>query len=205
MTETTIRPARPTVTRQEWAAQITVLREAIGQEPEAHARLVALCGGEDVLNALFDPRGVGIGRFAALMGLPTTTVRHLLREGLLHPVQVNGKFSFFLPNVIELRGVQQWQALGLTLEETRDFLEAQALVGMVLPQGGGLVTVSQTDACPTPAQMDDLRATALARIREANARLAAKHAALTRQLEQARALEDAVAALKIGGAATPTP
>lgn len=155
-----------------------------------------------MLEALFDPRGVGIGRLAALMGLPTSTVRHLLREGLLHPMRVDGKFSFFLPNVIELRGVQQWQALGLTLEETRDFLGAQALVGMVLPQEGGLVTVSQANACPTPAQMDELRTTALARIREANARLAAKHAAQTRQLEQARALEDAVAALKIGGAAT---
>lgn len=205
MTETTARPARPTVTRQEWATQIDSLREAIRREPEAHARLVALCGGADVLEALFDPRGVGIGRFAALMGLPTTTVRHLLRERLLHPVQVNGKFSFFLPNVIELRGVQQWQALGLTLEETRDFLQAQALVGMVLPQEGGLVTVSQANACPTPAQMDELRTTALARIRDANARLAARHAALTRQLEQARALEDAVAALKIGSPDVPSP
>ncbi|WP_221089386.1 helix-turn-helix domain-containing protein [Deinococcus aquaedulcis] len=170
------------------------LREAlVGTMPaEQREQLVVMCGGPDVFEALFDLRGVGIGRFAALMGLPTTTVRHLLREDLLHPLRVNGKFRFLLPNVAELRGVQQWQALGLTLEEVRAFLQGQRLIGLAA-QGGLTMTVHHQADPPDPEAFTQLKATVLARVQAAIAGLEEKHATLGRQLEQARALAAALA------------
>ncbi|MBZ9712459.1 MerR family transcriptional regulator [Deinococcus multiflagellatus] len=178
----------------EFRAGVQGLREAlIGTMPaEQRKQLVVMCGGPDVFEALFDPRGVGIGRFAALMGQPTTTVRHLLREDLLHPMRVNGKFRFLLPNVAELRGVQQWQALGLTLEEVRAFLQGQQLLGMAA-QGELTITLHRVEEHPDPEQLAQLKATVLARVQAAIAGLEAKQATLTRQLEQARALAAALA------------
>ncbi|WP_146160677.1 MerR family transcriptional regulator [Deinococcus arcticus] len=159
---------------------------------EQREQLAVMCGGPEVFEALFDLRGVGIGRFAALMGLPATTVRHLLREDLLHPMRVNGKFRFLLPNVAELRGVQQWQALGLTLEEVRAFLQGQQLLGLA-SQGGLTVTLHRTEEHPDAEQLAQLKATVLTRVQAAIAGLEQKQATLTRQLEQARALAAALA------------
>ncbi|MHA0041987.1 MerR family transcriptional regulator [Deinococcus sp. PEB2-63] len=162
-------------------------RELMTSMPEAQrADVVTICGGPEVLDALFEERGVGIGRFATLMGLPATTVRHLLREDLLHPIRVNGKFRFLLHNVIELRGVQQWQAVGLTLEDTRAFLDAQGLLGLVA-QGGTMFSVQC--AAPDPASLPALKADVLARLGGAVRSLEDRHAALGAQLERARALE----------------
>lgn len=180
------------LSRAELADSVGTVRDAISGQPEARAMLAAVCGGEETLEALFDPRGVGIGRFSTLLGVPATTLRHLIREELLHPIRVNGKFCFLLHNVNELRGVQQWQSLGLTLEETRAFVGAQELTGLLLPQLGGLMTVSRAPGCPTPERVQELRETALERIRKANARREEKLLVLTRQLEQAQALELAV-------------
>lgn len=68
----------------------------------------------------------------------------------------------------------------------------QELTGLLLPQPGGLMTVSRAPNCPTPERVPELRETALERIRRTNARLEEKLMVLTRQLEQARALELAV-------------
>ncbi|GGR98295.1 MerR family transcriptional regulator [Deinococcus sedimenti] len=153
---------------------------------EQRADVATMCGGPEVLDALFEERGVGIGRFAALMGLPATTVRHLLREDLLHPMRVNGKFRFLLHNVIELRGVQQWQAVGLTLEDARAFLDAQGLLGLVA-QGGTMFSVQRE--APAPEALPALKADVLARLGGAIRSLEDRHVALGQQLERARALE----------------
>ncbi|MFN4251514.1 MerR family transcriptional regulator [Deinococcus sp.] len=153
-------------TEAEFRRSVRQFRDVLGALPETpRADVVTMCGGPEVLEALFEERGVGIGRFAALMGLPATTVRHLLREELLHHVRVNGKFRFLLHNVIELRGVQQWQGLGLTLEDTRAFLDAQGLMGLVA-QGGTIRSLEERHAA-LGAQLE--RARALERLVQENA------------------------------------
>lgn len=175
------------LTEAAFRQSVRQFREVMTSMPEAQrADVATMCGGPEVLDALFEERGVGIGRFAALMGLPATTVRHLLREDLLHPMRVNGKFRFLLHNVIELRGVQQWQAVGLTLEDTRAFLDAQGLLGLVA-QGGTMFSVQRE--APDPASLPALKADVLARLGGAVRSLEDRHAALGAQLERARALE----------------
>ncbi|WP_119673834.1 MerR family transcriptional regulator [Deinococcus sp. RM] len=175
------------LTEAAFRQSVRQFRELMTSMPEAQrADVATMCGGPEVLDALFEERGVGIGRFAELMGLPATTVRHLLREDLLHPMRVNGKFRFLLHNVIELRGVQQWQAVGLTLEDTRAFLDAQGLLGLVA-QGGTMFSVQRE--APDPAALPALKADVLARLGGAVRSLEDRHAALGAQLARARALE----------------
>lgn len=190
-----------TFTPQEFSQCLAGLRESFNSTTEVRQGVVSVCGGEDVLEAMLSPQALGIGRFAALMDLPVSTVRHFIREDLLHPWTVNGKFKFMLHNVIELRGIRQWQSLGLTLEETRAFLEGQQVAGMLVQDdSGGMATVTAGTEKPSLEKMQALKATTLARIREANARLAEKHAALGRQLETARVLEQSLAELKLADA-----
>ncbi|GGL10195.1 MerR family transcriptional regulator [Deinococcus radiotolerans] len=184
------------VSAAEFRQGVRQVRDVISALPkERRADLVTMCGGAEVFGALFEERGVGIGQFAALMGLPVTTVRHLLREGLLHPTRVNGRFRFLLHNVIELRGVQQWQGLGLTLEDTRAFLDAQGLLGLVA-QGGTMFSVQREP--PGPAALAALKVDVLARLGGAVRSLEARHAALGAQLERARALERLVQENRFG-------
>lgn len=138
-----------TFTPQEFSQCLAGLRESFNSTTEVRQGVVSVCGGEDVLEAMLSPQGLGIGRFAALMDLPVSTVRHFIREDLLHPWTVNGKFKFMLHNVIELRGIRQWQSLGLTLEETRAFLEGQQVAGMLVQDdSGGMATVTAgTEKC----------------------------------------------------------
>lgn len=191
------------LTEAAFRQSVRQFRELMTSMPEAQrADVATMCGGPEVLDALFEERGVGIGRFAALMGLPATTVRHLLREDLLHPMRVNGKFRFLLHNVIELRGVQQWQAVGLTLEDTRAFLDAQGLLGLVA-QGGTMFSVQRE--APDPASLPALKADVLARLGGAIRSLEDRHAALGAQLERARALERMVQENAFGQSGSATP
>ncbi len=191
------------LTEAAFRQSVRQFREVMTSMPEAQrADVATMCGGPEVLDALFEERGVGIGRFAALMGLPATTVRHLLREDLLHPMRVNGKFRFLLHNVIELRGVQQWQAVGLTLEDTRAFLDAQGLLGLVA-QGGTMFSVQRE--APDPASLPALKADVLARLGGAVRSLEDRHAALGAQLERARALERMVQENAFGQSGPATP
>lgn len=186
-----------TFTAQEFTRCVAALRESFST-PEFRQGIVAICGGEAVLDAMLSPRGLGIGGFAELMELPASTVRHFIREDLLHPWTVNGKFKFMLQNVIELRGIRQWQSLGLTLDETRAFMEAQQVTGMLIQgEGGGMATVTAGMEKPSPEKIRELKATTLARIREANARLSEKYDTLGRQLEAARALEKSLGELDL--------
>ncbi len=184
------------VSAAEFRQGVQQFRDMIGTLlDQRRADVVTMCGGPEVLEALFEERGVGIGRFAALMGLPATTVRHLLREDLLHPMRVNGKYRFLLHNVIELRGVQQWQAVGLTLEDTRAFLDAQGLLGLVA-QGGTMFSVQRE--APDPASLPALKVDVLARLGDAIRSLEDRHAALGTQLERARGLERLVQENRFG-------
>ncbi|CAM3294395.1 HTH merR-type domain-containing protein [Deinococcus saxicola] len=187
-----------TFTSQEFGRCVTSLRKSFNSAPEFRQGIADVCGGEEVLEAMLSPRGLGIGRFAELMQLPASTVRHFIREDLLHPWTVNGKFKFMLQNVIEVRGIRQWQSLGLTLDETRAFLEAQRVAGMLIQgEGGGMATVTAGMGKPSPEKLQELKAISLARIREANARLAIKYEALGRQLEAARTLEKSLGELDL--------
>ncbi|CAM3571885.1 MerR family transcriptional regulator [Deinococcus frigens] len=187
-----------TLTPQEFVQCVNALRESFNSTPEFRQGVANICGGGEVLDAMLDPRGLGLGRFAELMELPASTIRHFLREGLIHPYTVNGKFKFLLHNIIEVRGIRQWQSLGLTLDETRAFLEAQQVAGMLIEsEGGGMATVTAGVEKPRPEKLQELKATTLNRIREANARLTEKHAVLGRQLEAARALEKSLGELDI--------
>ncbi|QFP75611.1 hypothetical protein [Deinococcus sp. AJ005] len=187
-----------TFTSQEFVRCVTSLRESFNSTPAFWQGIAGICGGEEVLEAMLSPRGLGIGRFAELMRLLTSTVRHFIREDLLHPWTVNGKFKFMLQNVIELRGICQWQSLGLTLDETRAFLEAQQVAGMLIQgEGGGMATVTAGMAKPSPEKLQELKAVSLARIREANARLTIKYEALGRQLEAAKTLEKSLGELNL--------
>ncbi len=187
-----------TFTSQEFVRCVTSLRESFNSTPAFWQGIADICGGEEVLEAMLSPRGLGIGRFAELMRLPTSTVRHFIREDLLHPWTVNGKFKFMLQNVIELRGIRQWQSLGLTLDETRTFLEAQQVAGMLIQgEGGGMATVTAGVEKPSPEKLQELKTVSLARIREANARLTIKYEALGRQLEAAKTLEKSLGELNL--------
>lgn len=81
--------------------------------------------GQEVLDALLTPPGLGISRFAELMGARfPTAVHHFLREELLTPNGVNPTFKFFALNVIGLRGIGQWRRAGGGLGKTA-FFQAQ--------------------------------------------------------------------------------
>jgi DNA-binding transcriptional MerR regulator len=76
-----------------------------------------LAGTEARAREFLSPRGVGISRFAAMTGLPVTTVRHYLRLGLIEPFVVNGKFKFQMVNLMQAESVRQWVELGFSLEQ----------------------------------------------------------------------------------------
>lgn len=88
------------------------------QSDETFANLMSvICGSSQNVDAFLQTRGVGISAFAKLMNLPTSTIRHYQRLGLVNPYEVNGKFRFWFHNVIQVESVRQWRDLGLSLEE----------------------------------------------------------------------------------------
>lgn len=204
------------VTEDEYRQGLSTMREILSAVPEAHAAMLAIAGDEATLEAFASPRPVGIGRFAALTGLNATTVRHYIREGVLTPFEVGGRFRFILPTLIQLRSVQQWQELGLSLSEIRTFMAAEGVLGLVLPGGppsegtgsehaGGMITMTRTIYADRPADgealaqqarahLPALHQHALERAREARAVLEARHAELGRRLDSARAMEAAMEA-----------
>lgn len=71
--------------------------------------------------------GLGIGEFSQLAGVSLEAVRHWVEVGLIEPYSLNGKFRFLPPHLFELRSLQQWQSLGLTLEEIKSRKKAGAV------------------------------------------------------------------------------
>lgn len=58
------------VSAAEFRQGVQQFRDMIGTLlDQRRADVVTMCGGPEVLEALFEERGVGIGRFAALLGL----------------------------------------------------------------------------------------------------------------------------------------
>jgi DNA-binding transcriptional MerR regulator len=98
-------------------------------------RDVCLClaGSEERVREFLSPKGVGISRFAAMAGLPASTVRHYLRLGLIEPFVVNGKFKFQMVNLMQAESVRQWVDLGVSLEQIRQ-RKAEQKKGRLLVQ-----------------------------------------------------------------------
>ncbi len=98
-------------------------------------RGVCLCltGSEERVLEFLSPKGVGISRFAAMAGLPASTVRHYLRLGLIEPFVVNGKFKFQMVNLMQAESVRQWVDLGVSLEQIRQ-RKAEQKKGRLLVQ-----------------------------------------------------------------------
>ena len=200
--------ARP-ISAEEYAEIVQSIQELRTENPAGYAETAKQLGGEEVLSFFLAPRGVGLSQFAALGGLPASTIRHYIREELLSPYEINGKFRFHFVNLMQLRGVQRWQELGLSLSEIRAFLETEQLAGFILPgegqdqgvvmifdephplaNGGKMVANSPEEMRQVfGVDMTELRRHALSRAREATAKLAERHRELGERLDWARRLE----------------
>lgn len=171
---------------------------------EVRDGILLICGNEDRAEVFTDPRGVGLARFAGLAGVPPSTVRHLIREDLLRPYEVNTKFKFLFHSLAEVDAVRQWQDLGLTLDEIRDQMRLERLGGLYLnvhtPDGLEQVVIKRRH--PTDDEfegfkmVDDAQADQkhdpyayAVEIRRARERLEARLAELEQRVQRARELE----------------
>ena len=84
-------------------------------DPHYRSTWQALALGQ--LDRFHQKGGMSIGPFANLVDLPKSTVRYYVERELVAPFRVDGKFRFHPFNCWELRSVQQWQELGLSLDE----------------------------------------------------------------------------------------
>jgi DNA-binding transcriptional MerR regulator len=96
--------------------------------------------------------GLNIGAFAELAGVSVDTVRHWVESEVLMPYSLNGKFKFMPPHLLELRSVQQWQGLGLTLEQIKErkaqgttFVSTQPFKFGTEVMNGGVVQMVRRD------------------------------------------------------------
>jgi DNA-binding transcriptional MerR regulator len=103
------------------------------KDANIHAIFSALFGGEENLSAFSDTKGLGIGAFSALVGLPVSTVRHYVELGLVRPYIVRGKFRFVPPNYVEVQHVRGWVDLGMKLEEIVQKTAERGGLGGVMP------------------------------------------------------------------------
>ena len=104
-------------TAQEFAQMTSEYARRLQEDTSFRDIVGVLCGAPEHAHAFAGPRGVGISAFAAMLHLPTSTVRHYQRLGLITPYEVNGKFRFWFHNVAQAESVRQWRDLGLSLEE----------------------------------------------------------------------------------------
>jgi len=79
--------------------------------------LIAAYGSLALAREFTDPKGVGIGRFSKLVGLPSSTVRHYIEQGLINPERVASRFVFNLGTLEEARRMKILRELGVPLEE----------------------------------------------------------------------------------------
>lgn len=105
------------VTKPELQTFIADFR-ALLEHPEARNVALLLCDNDQSIAQTFvdSVDGLNIGAFAQIAGMNLETVRHWVEIGVIEPYSLNGKFKFLPPHLLELRSVQQWQDLGLTLE-----------------------------------------------------------------------------------------
>ncbi len=88
---------------------------AMLEHPKLGAMTLALVQNNSA--ALSNPKGIGIGDFAKIHNIPTSTLRYYVELGLVTPVTVNGKFRFSFQNIAEIEQVLHWSSLGMKLEE----------------------------------------------------------------------------------------
>ena len=69
------------------------------------------------LENFWKPGGMTIGEFSRMMGPSVSSIRFHINLGLIEPYKVDGKYRFHPFNVWELKSVQNWQSLGLSLDE----------------------------------------------------------------------------------------
>ncbi|ADV68783.1 MerR family transcriptional regulator [Deinococcus maricopensis] len=144
------------------AAQVEQLtrefRERLRTDP-AFAEVVAvLCGTPERLQVFTDAPGVSMAAFAALLGVPASTVRHYQRLGLITPYQVNGKFRFAFHNLVQAESVRQWRDLGLSLEDIQAQRAQERLGGQTATLNTlttGRVSVFVTGKAVTVAPLQD--------------------------------------------------
>lgn len=79
--------------------------------------LTWLVGSEEGARQFLNPKGVAIGVFSKMVGLPVSTVRHYVRLGLVEPWEVEGKYRFDPVNLHQVESVRLWAELGLSLEQ----------------------------------------------------------------------------------------
>lgn len=101
-------------------------------DPAFADMMAVVCGGPERLQLFLQPSGVGMSRFAGLVGLPASTVRHYQRLGLVTPYEVRGKFRFWVHNIIQVESVGQWRDLGLSLTEIQAQRSHERLGGQAL-------------------------------------------------------------------------
>lgn len=79
-----------------------------------------LAGSEERARQFLSPRGVAIGAFSQMVGLPVSTVRHYARLGLIEPWIVDRKYRFNPINLMQLELVKQWTSLGISLQQIQE-------------------------------------------------------------------------------------
>ena len=91
------------------------------ENPQTQGVILVLCDNNLATAEVFvrSGDGLGIGEFSQLAGVSLEAVRHWVEVGLIEPYSLNSKFRFLPPHLLELRSLQQWQSLGLTLDEIK--------------------------------------------------------------------------------------
>jgi DNA-binding transcriptional MerR regulator len=123
-------------------------------DPQTQGFALMMCDNNEAVVKTFleSEDGLNIGIFAEIAGVSVDTVRHWVESEVISVYSLNSKFKFFPMHLLELRSVQQWQGLGLTLEQIKErktagmaFVPPQALKigGEVLE--GGLVQMFNAD------------------------------------------------------------
>ena len=107
-------------TKSELEAYILQFKTML-ENPQTQGVILVLCDNNLATAEVFiqSGDGLGIGEFSQLAGVSAEAVRHWVEVGLIEPYALNGKFRFLPPHLLELRSLQQWQSLGLTLDEIK--------------------------------------------------------------------------------------
>jgi DNA-binding transcriptional MerR regulator len=109
-----------TKTKSELEAMILQFKGLL-ENPDTQGAILVLTDNSLATAKMFinSSDGLGIGEFSQIAGVSLEAVRHWVEVGLIEPFVLNGKFRFLPPHLLELRSLQQWQGLGLTLDEIK--------------------------------------------------------------------------------------
>lgn len=120
-------------TGRQFSQLVLEVRQRIEADAQFAHLLGVLCGSPALVQRFTQsPGGVGISAFSELVGLPTSTVRHYQRLGLITPYEVGGKFRFWFHNLVQVESVRQWRDLGLSLPEIQEQSAQERLGGQAV-------------------------------------------------------------------------